>query len=186
MSHGTPDPGTPPEEYATDQEVTDAVSGLEGSLDDTFATDQEVTDAIEAVVVGTELGHAETGNNFTTTNTTYAGTASTAKVTGLVVVVDNHIPGRPVEVEAFLSSVRDSSATPAIGAYILHNGSPVAFAWRRPGDVANGDSMLPRRRLVLGAGEHTFEVGVYGSAAGTITVVHLLPDFPSWLAVTQR
>lgn len=136
--------------------------------------------------VGEELGHAERGENFTTTNTTYSSAAVAAKVGGLVVVVDDHIPGRPVEVEAYLPSVRHSVNTVAIGAYILHNGIAVQYAWRRPGDVANGDSMTPKRRLVLPAGVHTFEVGIYGVAAGTITVPMILPDFPAFLAVTQR
>lgn len=136
--------------------------------------------------IGQELGYAETGTTWHTTNTTYGGNSTVAKVPGVLVTVTGQ--GRPVEVTAHLPSVRTHTANVAIGAYILKDGVIYDAGFVHSASTGNGQQILLSRRttsLTQGTA-FTFELGVYAGSGTTVDVPALIPDFPVTLAVTQR
>jgi hypothetical protein len=131
-----------------------------------------VEDAVEAHTPGTELGFAErtSGTAFTTTATTFG---ASALVTGLVVTVTGE--GRPVDIEFTAQAVRHSVAATGVVAYLETNGSAVAAqcnsTWVSSPSTTVGRGFIVRRRAVLTDGVvYTFKAGVFGGAAGTVTL----------------
>lgn len=135
---------------------------------------------------GAELGYAELGTNWSSTNTTYGGNTTVALAPGVVVTVTGS--GRPVEVRAGIPSVRHITAGASIGAYILMNGAVYDAGFVVNGSTVNGQQVfLHRRTTALTPGTaYTFQLGVYAGSTGAMTLPCLIPDFPISMAVTQR
>lgn len=135
---------------------------------------------------GANIGYAELGTNWSSTNTTYGGNTTVALAPGVLVTVTGR--GRPVEVQASIPSARHITANNSIGAYILMNGAVYDAGFIVNVSTVNGQQIrLQRLTTNLTAGTaYTFQLGVYASSTGAITLPCLIPDFPISLAVTQR
>jgi len=142
-------------------------------------------DALESHTPGQELAYAERTSAFTTTNTT-AGAAA-GLVAGLSVTVTG--AGRAVDVVFFVPLCYHSVGGTGIVAYVVQGqaypgGLCAIGAVSSPNNT--GRSVTSTRRLVLSAGvQYTFEAGMNGVAAGTVTSV---PNaaYPMSLSVTSR
>lgn len=124
---------------------------------------------IDERLAGTELGFAERLSPFTTT-TTAPGTP----VTGLSTLVTGQ--GRPVDVQFYAPNVYHSVANTDVICYLRANGIDLD-ALGQTGSASSpsttaGPSLLITRRLVLLDGDdYTFDVCVFGGAAGTCNLV---------------
>lgn len=157
---------------------------------ETSVTDHETRiDELEAHIPGVELGYAERASNFTTTNTSSSSVAAGSKVTSLLVTVTGQ--GRPVDVEFYSPSIHHSTAAQVITVYLVVNGVAQSTTLGQSAFISSpvntlGRAVILKRRLVLTeAVEYTFEVGLAGASAGTVTLT-ASAAVPSSLSVTSR
>lgn len=150
--------------------------------DEVAARNTAITDALAASNVGRELGYAERVTAATTTNTT-AGAVG-GKISGLSITIVGE--GRPVLCEFETFSTHHSVATTFVGHYILINDVFLKQSLRASSRTDFGPGNYVSRRQVLADGvSYTFEVGVYGAAAGTSSTGGVSAS-PMTLSVTGR
>ena len=156
--------------------LSSPTSGTKTAIDtlvDT-AADDAVELAVETHTPGIELGSSSRTSTFTTTNTT-AGNGSLGILTSLSVTVVG--TGRPAMVSFYAPAVYHSVANTFV-AVSINTGNPLAASNAQLGSIAstltnNGPSLRVTLRtgtLTLGQ-SYTFQANVWGTAAGTSTLV---------------
>lgn len=170
------------------------LSGVAGT--DVAATVDDVAAMVSSLVLqevqdhtpGIDLGTASRTSAFTTTNTT-AGNGSLGLITGLTVTITG--TGRPVDVRFTAPAVYHSVANTFVGVSI-NAGNPLAatnatFASSQSTLTNNGNGLEATLRTpALNVGQsYTFQVNVWGGAAGTCTLAAAAYG-PIQLAVTSR
>lgn len=161
--------------------LNSAVANAEAARDDALSALAEM----EAQVPGSSLGYAEKVNGFTTTNTE---ATTVSNITGLSVTVMG--TGRPAEVSFYAPNVFHSVANTTVGFLLNVNGSLTSAIGQTgsvsaPGTTA-GHSFYMSRQVVLTSGvSYTFQVSVYGGAAGTSSLT-AAGFTPITLSVTAR
>lgn len=147
-----------------------------------------VEQAVQDHTPGIELGIASRTSAFTTTNTT-AGNGALGLIPGLTVTVTG--AGRPVDVRFTAPAVYHSVANTFVGVSI-NAGNPLAatnatFASSQSTSTSNGNGLeATLRTATLNNGQsYTFQVNVWGAAAGTCTLAAAAYG-PIQLTVTSR
>lgn len=147
-----------------------------------------VEQAVQDHTPGIELGSASRTSAFTTTNIT-AGNGSLGLITGLTVTITGS--GRPVDVRFTAPAVYHSVANTFVGVSI-NAGNPLAannatFASSQSTLTNNGNALeATLRTATLNDGQsYTFQVNVWGAAAGTSTLAAAAYG-PIQLVVTSR
>jgi hypothetical protein len=148
--------------------------------------DEAVEQATQDHIPGVELGYASRTTTYTTTSTVTGASAVT--IPGVTATVVGQ--GRPVDVRFYAPSVYHSVANTFVGASV-NTGNPVGvnanLMVQQSTAVNNGPGILIEYRtsiLTLGV-SYTFQVSVWGAAAGTSTFVGAT-YCPIELAITAR
>jgi hypothetical protein len=131
---------------------------------------------------GAELGFAERTTNFTTTATA----TLTGDITGLSITVIG--TGQPVDVAVYLPSVRHSVANTTVAGYLSVNGVTTGgqtSGTSSPSTTEGRTAYLKRRMVLTDTVSYTFQAGLFGAAAGTVTSLGNA-NFPMQIMATAR
>ena len=133
-----------------------------------------VDDTIGSRMPGSRLGIVRRTSTFTTTNTT-AGNGASGVIPGLSLAITGQ--GRPISLKLYLPTVYHSVANTYVG-FSLNAGNPLAASNAQLGSVVSGlTNNGPSKTLFLDTDAltqdqvYTFQVNVWGAAAGTSSLI---------------
>lgn len=135
---------------------------------------------------GAELAAMTRETPWTTTNVTVNNVAPAALIAGLSIQVTGE--GAPVDIDFHAALARHSVPGSFVLAYLVTNGAVALTGMGRvhSPSASVGSTLRLSRRPVLQAGVlYTFQIGIQGSAVGTVTL-DASTAVPLELKATQR
>lgn len=133
---------------------------------------------------GKELAYAERRTNFINTNSV-PGNVAANRIDGLLINVTG--TGRPVSIE-FFGLARHTVANGRVATALITNGAYDNFGWGSVSVTVPSQAVglyVPIRKVLTKGVDYTFEIGLYTSTAGTMTIEGSAVN-PMWMAVTER